>query len=110
VTGLLPAERSESLVTHAADCDYCGPLLRDATTDLESELTQEEGKIVAQLESNQEHWKDRLAGRLASKSANLVETKRSPAEQRSPKFKWLWPRLALSIAALLLLVFVVRFV
>jgi CHAT domain-containing protein/tetratricopeptide (TPR) repeat protein len=110
VTGLLPAERSESLVTHAADCDYCGPLLRDATTDLESELTQEEDTIVAQLESSQEHWKDRLAGRLASTSASPLETKRSPAELRSPKIKWLWPRLALSIAALFLFVFAVRFV
>jgi CHAT domain-containing protein/tetratricopeptide (TPR) repeat protein len=109
VTRLLPAERSESFVTHAADCDYCGPRLRDATTDLESELTPEEGTIVSQLESNQKHWKDRLADRLASTSSSSVETKRSPAELRSPKLNWLWPRLALSLVALFLLVLVVRF-
>jgi len=46
--GMWPALKARQLITHAALCDHCGPLLR-AATSLHSEPTLEEEKLLAEL-------------------------------------------------------------
>lgn len=46
--GLWPELRAQQLITHAARCAYCGPLLRAATAD---EPTPQEKEFLAQLKA-----------------------------------------------------------
>jgi len=46
--GLWPELRTQQLITHAARCTHCGPLLRAASAD---EPTPEEAKFLAQLKA-----------------------------------------------------------
>src|SRR5258708_4918278 len=46
-------EASDGLLAHAAQCGYCGALLREATEDLAGELKPEEVNMIAALPSAQ---------------------------------------------------------
>lgn len=59
---------------HASRCDHCGPLLREAVAkfaDLNPELTEEERKHVASLDSARAEWQERLARRITGISPAL---------------------------------------
>src|SRR5262249_53884438 len=47
--GLWPELKTQQLITHAARCAYCGPLLRAAATD--NEPTPQEEELLAQLKA-----------------------------------------------------------
>ena len=54
--GLLGETRARELMTHAAQCDHCGPMLRDAVATVADESTGEEEQIVATLRSSHGKW------------------------------------------------------
>ncbi len=56
---------SEICLTHAAQCEHCGPLLREAAADLSEELSIEEAKRMEQLRSATPEWQREFAQRLS---------------------------------------------
>lgn len=49
--GLWPEGKANQLIMHAALCDYCGPLLRAATSMTNDEPTREEERMLAELKA-----------------------------------------------------------
>jgi len=75
---------SQNHVDHAAECDHCGPLLRQAKEDFADELTPEEETMIANLPSSTTAWQGRLAAKLQDAQAQLAVPP-SPKD-RSPTF------------------------
>jgi CHAT domain-containing protein/cytochrome c-type biogenesis protein CcmH/NrfG len=105
---------SEKYLSHAAECDHCGPLLRQAKDDFTDDLTPEEALHVASLPSAKTDWQRRLAQSLgvapedtASEDAVPEVTTREAAEStrltpawHAKRFPWKLPVLALAAIAL----------
>ena len=86
--GLAPEAKTQELMTHAAQCDHCGPLLRRAADTLTDDATANEEQLLAGFRSAQPEWQKDLAKRLHV-SAN--------DEQRNQPALWrrvflVWPR------------------
>jgi hypothetical protein len=75
---------AENDLSHAAQCDHCGSLLRQAKEDFAEELTSEEETIIANLPSSHTAWQGRLAVNLEDTQAPLPVL--SPPKDRSPSF------------------------
>jgi hypothetical protein len=56
----------EELLSHAAQCDHCAPLLNDAVADLTSQLTPQEQAQMARLGSVNHGWQRDLARNLST--------------------------------------------
>jgi CHAT domain-containing protein/tetratricopeptide (TPR) repeat protein len=100
VGGLTPPVQTLEYIEHASHCDSCGLLLRSSfaeLADLGRELTEEERKLIAALESAHPEWQQNLARRIAG-----VLQSRPNRDSRSWFQGWLAvPRLALAGACLL---------
>jgi hypothetical protein len=81
--GILDGE-AENDLSHAAQCDHCASLLRQAKEDFADELTSEEETIIADLPSSHTAWQGRLAVKLEDTQAPLPVF--SPPKDRSPSF------------------------
>ena len=57
---------AESLLSHAEQCDHCGPLLLEAIADLSDEPTPQEEARIAGLASATSQWQKNLAGTLST--------------------------------------------
>jgi tetratricopeptide (TPR) repeat protein len=66
--GAVSGEEGRGLLDHAALCECCGPLLRQAIVDLNSELTPAEESFLEQLPSAQPEWQRTMARRMAKAS------------------------------------------
>lgn len=66
--GVPPAIEAKPMLEHASRCDYCGPLLRAATEDLNPELSAEEEAFIRQLPSASAEWQRALARRMTGAS------------------------------------------
>ena len=75
---------AENDLSHAAQCDHCGPLLRQAKEDFADELTPEEETMIADLPSSTTAWQGRLAAKLQDAQAPLPIL--SPPKDRSRSF------------------------
>jgi hypothetical protein len=75
---------SEKHLGHAAQCDYCGPLLRQTKEDFSGELTPEEETVIANLPSSTRDWQERMAVKLQQSQASLPAF--SPPKAHSPSF------------------------
>ncbi len=75
-------QNSEEHLSHAAECDHCGPFLREAKEDFADELTPEEEKSMAELSSSTIRWQERLAVKLQDAQAPLPVF--PPPKDRSP--------------------------
>jgi CHAT domain-containing protein len=62
---LIPDEEAASLVAHAANCNHCGPLLREATEDLAMAPTEQE---TAELARYTPEWQRQMAARMSAAS------------------------------------------
>jgi CHAT domain-containing protein/cytochrome c-type biogenesis protein CcmH/NrfG len=70
---------SANHLNHAAQCDFCGPLLRQAKEDFADEVTSEERAQAAGLGSASADWQRSMAKRLlhgAHPKVEVVESKR----------------------------------
>ena len=74
----------ENDLSHAAECDHCGPLLRQANEDFAHELTPEEETLIANLPSSTTAWQGRLAAKLQD-AQPPISVLPSPKD-RSPSF------------------------
>src|SRR5207244_2697504 len=89
VAGLLPETRTRELMTHAAQCDHCGPLLRSAAETLSSETTQNEDELLASLSTVRPERRRELAKRLTR--ANLTADAQKKRSMRSSLLSWNFP-------------------
>jgi CHAT domain-containing protein/tetratricopeptide (TPR) repeat protein len=62
--GMLPEARTRELMKHAAQCGYCGPLLRTAAESLSDEATPSEEEVLASLSSARPEWQKDMARKL----------------------------------------------
>ena len=75
---------AENDLSHAAQCDHCGSLLRQAKEDFVDELTPEEETMIAELPSSTTAGQGRLAAKLQNAQAPLPVL--SPPKDRSRSF------------------------
>ncbi|HMD17769.1 MAG TPA: tetratricopeptide repeat protein [Terriglobales bacterium] len=100
VGGLTPSDETMACIEHASRCDYCGPLLRGAMTelaDLNGEITAGERKQITTLVSASAEWQQKLVQRITG-------TRRSGPDRESSAWRQRWltvPRLAMAGASLL---------
>lgn len=60
----MATQDSETCLSHAANCDHCGYLLRQAVEDFAGELTPQEEAQIANLSSSTSGWRSSMAARL----------------------------------------------
>ncbi len=77
-------------LSHAAYCDHCGPLLRQATEDFASELTAEEDLRLASLLSAAPGWQRAMAAQLlhSSSRAEAIPRPRSRLAKAATGISW----------------------
>jgi tetratricopeptide (TPR) repeat protein len=63
---LAQGSEAEVLARHAAACDYCGTLLREALADFSEDVTAEEEITLEALESSHHEWQEQMAVRLSN--------------------------------------------
>ena len=100
--GLLPAERTEKAMQHAANCDHCGPLLRSATKDSDDMLTADEKSVLDGFRTNDREWQRGMAKRLST----LVKDRDPEGKAATARWRIFLdrPRLVFAAGALVLLV------
>lgn len=82
--GLKKESDSRHMLEHAANCDYCGPLLSEATALLSEESPAEERALLGGLESAKESWRAEMAKRLAATS----QARLAPQTKHSADSSW----------------------
>ena len=100
----LANQDSEKYLNHAAECDHCGPFLREVKEDFADDFTPEEALRVASLPSANTNWQRRLAEALGgtpedAKREPETSTRLTPAWHGKP-FSWKLPVLAAAAIAL----------
>jgi tetratricopeptide (TPR) repeat protein len=83
--GVSPAAEAKPMLEHASRCDYCGPLLRAATEDLDPEISAEEEEFIRQLPSAGAEWQRALARKMTAASvAPAGEKVATPGSKTEP--------------------------
>jgi tetratricopeptide (TPR) repeat protein len=72
--GVMTQEEMGPYVTHAAQCDWCGPLLKQAMEDLTQAATAEEQDALQKLPSASPDWQREMAIKLAQASRKAAES------------------------------------
>jgi tetratricopeptide (TPR) repeat protein len=107
---LTHGSEAEALLSHAADCDYCGPLLRQSLADFAEAVTPEEEVFLTGLESVRPEWQERMAARFADEAGRprihgwlqqLLRWCRQPLFARVPVPAWAYAGSAVLVAAFL---------
>jgi hypothetical protein len=81
--GILDRDAQNDL-NHAAQCDHCGLLLRQAKEDFADELTLEEETIIASLPTSNTAWQRAMAAKLEDTQPPLAVP--PPPKDRLPSF------------------------
>lgn len=98
--GLPQSEETLAYVEHASHCDHCAPLLREAVLEfagLNRELTEDERKQIASLESTGIPWQQKLARRIAGTPLSGLNQESAPWWRNRLSL----PRQALAVASVL---------
>src|SRR5579859_5392780 len=100
--GLISDEEAARYVAHAAQCDWCGPLLKESMEDLAQDATADEQEALEKLPSASPDWQRTMAKKMAAASGDANPTElaevETPAEGEKPDksnekvgFGW-WPK------------------
>ena len=95
--GLIKEEEAARYVAHAAQCDWCGPLLKESMEDLAQPVTAEEQEALEKLPSASPGWQRAMAKKMAAESGDvepkpIAEVERPAKSQEKSRFGW-WPKL-----------------
>jgi CHAT domain-containing protein len=112
--GLIGEEEATRYVAHAAQCDWCGPLLKESMEDLAQDATAEEQEALDKLPSASVGWQRAMAKKMAAASGDTgvmaVAEVEKPAKSEKPDkskervgFGW-WPKLVWAGAGLAVVV------
>jgi CHAT domain-containing protein len=74
VAGAVDSEQAKQLLSHALQCDHCGPLLRLATEIFSPEKRAEEESVLSSLQSSRLEWQETLARKLAGRNSPIQAT------------------------------------
>lgn len=99
--GLLVETEARRHMNHAAQCGYCGPLLKVVVTNLSEETTQDEEVALANLSSARPDWQTRMANTL--RTAGEPRAFESSSSFWESIFRWPAPALATAVLGLLAL-------
>src|SRR5690349_15211598 len=106
--GIAPASDAAGLTQHAAQCDYCGPILRAFTEDFSDELTPDEQALLARAHlspARRQNLAEQMAAAVTSASAPQKSVTERTSLFRLPWFKWvLVPATAIACAIVAFLV------
>jgi CHAT domain-containing protein/tetratricopeptide (TPR) repeat protein len=83
--GLIKEDEAACYVTHAAQCDWCGPLLKESMEDLAPDVTGEEEELLAKLPSASGGWQREMGKKLAQGSQSLDAEKNIADEESRRK-------------------------
>lgn len=89
---------AESRLSHAANCDQCGLLLRQAVADLAAELTPQEEAQISNLSSSTSAWRSSMAASLQDAQEDL-RIAHTPIGRRPSAFAALFSPFRLAFAA-----------
>lgn len=81
ITAGVESKESETYLSHAIQCDHCGPLLQMAAADLSDELTPAEEIRIASLHSSTPRAQKELAAKLRHSRAT---------DETSAQRHWFW--------------------
>jgi len=102
--GLLPDAEARPKLIHAGLCAHCGPLLQQAIEDFSDELSPQEEKQIAALQSGRPHWQQELAVRLGQNSpASETGSRPEAAQQTLPG--WREASVAVAVICAVIVVF-----
>jgi CHAT domain-containing protein/cytochrome c-type biogenesis protein CcmH/NrfG len=103
VTGQVESEKAREGLLHAAHCDHCGELLREATVAYGDELTKEEEELISQLKTSDPAWQKQFARELAAKSQ--AQAKPAPAKVLPGRWPSIskWQTWAVAAAAVIII-------
>jgi tetratricopeptide (TPR) repeat protein len=90
--GQVEPEEADKLLTHAAECDWCGTVLREAARDLTEPPTGEEEELAGRARLADPRRRRELAERI-------VRRKQTGDKPWLPILRW-WPAAGLAAAAL----------
>jgi len=97
----LEGSHAETHLSHAVQCDYCGPLLKEAAETFDDGLTEAEESAIAHLQTSTPHWQRTFAAKLQHGNSTVEEK-----VGRASRSGWVWTkRLAFASVAAGLLVF-----
>lgn len=86
--GILNQGVSQQMLEHAASCDYCGPLLKDAAAIVSEETSTEEKELLSRLKSAEPGWQVTMAERMVVTSRSPFVSRAMEAESGSEPSWW----------------------
>jgi CHAT domain-containing protein/tetratricopeptide (TPR) repeat protein len=86
---LMPAEEAKKHLVHAAQCDHCGPLLRETAELFGPGISSQEDPMISGLASAQPEWQKTMAQRMS----RLARPPEQPAEPAGWRRWFSLPRL-----------------
>jgi CHAT domain-containing protein len=103
--GLMREEEAARYVSHAAQCDWCGPLLKESMEDLAQDVTAEEQEALEKLPSASPGWQRAMAKKMAAASGNtaVAEVEKTAKSKGKGGFGW-WPKLVWAGSGLAVLI------
>src|SRR5258708_2834578 len=106
--GLIEEKQAARYVAHAAQCDWCGPLLKESMEDLVQDATAEEQEALEKLPSASPGWQRAMAEKMVAANGSAVAPTvvkgEKPAKRREKAgFGW-WPKMAWAGAGLAVVV------
>jgi CHAT domain-containing protein/tetratricopeptide (TPR) repeat protein len=98
--GLYPDEKTRDLMKHAAQCGYCGPLLKNAAEALVDEPTPSEEAWLSSLRSARPEWQKNMAATLRANAGA-----RDGSREKKERVQWWlallsWPRPAFVLSGI----------
>jgi len=108
--GLGEEKESKELLQHAAICDHCGPLLRYWVSTFSSDVTEDEEKMLRELESSGPEWQESVARQLSEQRESWWRRwGHRLADLYLRPFRWRnWILAGAAVAVVILLVIVQR--
>jgi CHAT domain-containing protein/cytochrome c-type biogenesis protein CcmH/NrfG len=102
--GVLSPETSEQMLRHAARCDHCGPLLREASEILREDPSADEDRLLSELRTARPEHQLEIAKKLAALVAAPAPDDRPSAGAKNRFTVGFWPVFACAVAAAAILV------
>ncbi len=101
--GTLAGEDADALLEHAASCDHCGAVLRDAARTFQNEISPEEQQAIGAMRSSQADWQKQLAARLSATPRAASSEERAVAGKVQGRVTWAGWALAAAAAVVLII-------
>src|SRR5579863_6106135 len=87
--GLLTTAEQDRYTAHAAQCDSCGPVLREVVEDFSEPVTDQEKEALAGLEANPQQWQQKKAKESpSSNTRSQISTANSSSHRWFGFLRW----------------------